>query len=206
MSGSLKGFSLVPNAPLALWGTGRRGSSPARLLVLGHVACPVGGRLHGVHDGGPQRALLQLVQRVDGGAPRRADVSSQLRRVLPRLQHHLRCTLWETRVGQREGDPPNLPSPCPGVGWQHPPIAHTPAAGDKALKHLSHCHALRCLLVASSSVSRGETEAGHHPAPPPSLCHPARCHRAQGSDGDRVPEPGGSCGAGERGAMLGVPE
>lgn len=86
--------------------------------------------------------------------------------------------------------------------------SHRPhlVADDEMPKHLSHHCALRCLLVASSLVSRGETEARGHPVPPPSLFHPAGCCRAHGSDGDGVPKPGGSCGAGERGAMPGVPK
>lgn len=66
-------------------------------LVLGHVTRPVGGCLHGIHDGGSERSLLQLVQGVDRGAPGRADVPPQLRRVLPCLQQHLGCTLQDTK-------------------------------------------------------------------------------------------------------------
>lgn len=63
------------------------------LLILPHFARPLSGCLHCIHDGGPQRALLQLVQPMDGGPTGCADVPAQLRWVLACLQQHLRCSL-----------------------------------------------------------------------------------------------------------------
>ena len=80
----------VGQGPFSLQGWQDRGDlSHHGGRVPAELPGPAGGSLHSAHGRGPQPALLQHMEPVDGSAARRAHVSPQLSWVLPLLQKHL---------------------------------------------------------------------------------------------------------------------